>query len=85
MLPTARAVHNNSAGIRSSGVLRACEPSLEAWFRRARAKGNPELTPELAARYIDTQVASILVQMGIGIEPDRVREQARVAFRPLLA
>ncbi|MEM6990168.1 MAG: TetR family transcriptional regulator, partial [Myxococcota bacterium] len=54
--------------------------AYEAWFRRALAKeeANPELSPELAALYVDTQVAAILVQMGIGIEPERIRAQARL-------
>ena len=61
--------------------------AYEAWFRRGLASGeaNAELSPEFAAHYIDTQFATVLVQMGIGVAAERVRAQARLAALPLLS
>ena len=61
--------------------------AYEAWFRRAVAAGeaNADLSPKLAARYLDTQLAAVLVQMGLGVSSRRIRAQARLAVRPLLA
>lgn len=61
--------------------------AYEAWYRRAleRGEANPDLHPEFAARYIDTQFATLLVQMENGVDPELVREQAHLALRVLVA
>ena len=60
--------------------------AFETLYRRALARGeaNPEFSPKFAARYLDTQVASVLVQIGIGVAPELVRKQARLTMRPML-
>ncbi len=60
---------------------------FEDWYRRALAQGavNPSLSTELAAHYIDTQLTTVLMLMGAGEPPERIREQARLAFQVLLA
>lgn len=60
--------------------------AFEDWYRRALARGdaNPNLEPEAAARYFDTQVATMLVQMAEGVEPEWVREQGRLALGVLV-
>ncbi|MEM7151661.1 MAG: TetR family transcriptional regulator [Myxococcota bacterium] len=50
-----------------------------------RGQANPELDAEFAAIYIDTQLASVLVQMGIGIDPMQVRRQGLLAMQVLVA
>ena len=61
--------------------------AYEAWYRRGLERGevNPDLAPELAARYLDTQFATILVQMAYGVSPELVRALARLALRALLS
>ncbi len=61
--------------------------TYEAWYRRGLANGdaNPDLSPKLAARYLDTQFATILVQMDNGVAPELVRDQARLALQALKA
>jgi TetR/AcrR family transcriptional regulator, copper-responsive repressor len=61
--------------------------AFEDWFRRGLKRGdaNPKLTPAAAARYFDTQLATILVQTGEGVPPDEIREQARLALSVLTA
>ncbi len=61
--------------------------AYEAWFRRGLECGevNAKLSTKFAARYIDTQFATILVLMGIGTSPKLIRAQVRVAVQPLLA
>lgn len=60
--------------------------AFEDMFRRASSAGevNPDFSPAFAARYLDTQLSTILMQMGAGAAVDEVREQARVALRVLL-
>ncbi|MFT5681118.1 MAG: AcrR family transcriptional regulator [Myxococcota bacterium] len=60
---------------------------FEAWYRQALGRGEADasISPELAARYIDTQLATILMQLGAGEPPELVREQARLALRVLRA
>ncbi|MEM6785293.1 MAG: TetR/AcrR family transcriptional regulator [Bacteroidota bacterium] len=55
------------------------------WYRRARERGevNADVAPELAGRYIDTQLRSVLVQMAAGEPPGWVRAQAHLAFQVL--
>lgn len=62
-----------------SGQMRG---TFERWYERALARGevNPAWAPALAAQYIDTQFSTILVNMGIGMDPELVRAQARMAF-----
>lgn len=60
---------------------------LGGWYRGAleRGEANPDVSPELAARYLDTQFATILTQMVLGQPPEDVRAEARlaaVALRP---
>jgi AcrR family transcriptional regulator len=61
--------------------------AFEDWYRRALALGEASVAvePSLAAEYIDAQIASVLMQMGAGASPERVREQARLAFRVLFS
>ena len=61
--------------------------AYENWYKRAleRGEANPDLSPEFAARYLDTQFATILVQMSVGVSPEFVREQARLALGTLLS
>ncbi|TPV96869.1 MAG: TetR/AcrR family transcriptional regulator [Myxococcales bacterium FL481] len=61
--------------------------AYEAWFCHGVASGeaNADVPAKLAARYIDTQFATALVQMGMGVAPALVRAQARLAVQPLLA
>lgn len=60
---------------------------LEAWYRGAleRGEANPDVSPELAAFYLDTLFATILTQMVLGQAPELIRAQARlaaIALRP---
>lgn len=59
--------------------------AFEAWYRRAlgRDEVDASISPELAARYIDTQFATILMQIGAGEPPELVRNQGRLALRVL--
>ncbi|MFT4978971.1 MAG: AcrR family transcriptional regulator [Myxococcota bacterium] len=61
--------------------------AFEIWYRRALERGEVDasISPELAARYIDTQLATVLVQLGAGEPPEVVRQQARLALRVLRA
>lgn len=61
--------------------------AYEAWFSRAVDEGeaNPDLAPAFAARYIDTQFTTILVQMDLGMSGEDIRAQTRLAVQPLLA
>ena len=45
---------------------------------------NQEISPSLAAEYIDTQFNTLLLQMGSGVEPELIRKQAKLAFSVLL-
>jgi len=60
--------------------------AYDAFFRRGleRNDANPELDPAFAAKFIDVQFASVLVQMAVGGDPNFVREQARLALRGVL-
>lgn len=60
--------------------------AFEDAYRRALGSGqaNPSLSPSFAARYLDTQLSTILIQMGAGAPAAEVREQARLALRVLL-
>jgi AcrR family transcriptional regulator len=59
---------------------------FEDWFRRALARSevDPTIAPALAANFIDTQLTTVLLQMGRGADPQLVRDQATLAFRALL-
>lgn len=61
--------------------------AFEAWYRRAleRSEVDASISPELAARYIDTQLTVVLVQMGAGEPPELAAGQARLALRTLRA
>ncbi len=60
--------------------------AFEDAYRRALAsdQANPRFSPSFAAGYLDTQLSTILIQMGAGAPAAEVREQARVALRVLL-
>lgn len=60
--------------------------AYQAWYESGLKKGetNDALTPEFAAQFLDTQFASILVQMSEGVDPSFVNEQAKLAMSPLL-
>ena len=57
------------------------------WYKRALTlnEANAELTPELAARYIDSQFTTLLLQMGAKEPANMVRKQTRLAFSILVA
>ena len=58
---------------------------FEDWYQRALDRGevDPSIPPALAARYIDTQTATALAQLGVGEPAELVAQQARLAFRTL--
>ena len=60
--------------------------AFEEWYSKALKEGevNAKVSPQLAARYIDTQFTALLLQMGSNAHPDIVREQTRLAFTVLL-
>lgn len=80
-----------SLGDRTAERLHAIEDERRAAFadRFARAladgEANPELSPDVAARYLDSQLTLLLLQMGAGEPAERVREEARLALRVLVA
>jgi hypothetical protein len=58
------------------------------WYRRELACGgeaDPDLAPEQAAVFIDTQLTAVLIQLGMGETPEDVRIHAERAFQGLLA
>lgn len=59
--------------------------AYRVWFRRAAARGEVDdtLSPTLATSFIDTQMNTVLLQLGLGAEPSLVREQAELAFSAL--
>ncbi|MFK7929860.1 MAG: TetR/AcrR family transcriptional regulator [Myxococcota bacterium] len=59
------------------------QDAFEAWFRRAVGRGEVDgsVPPELAGRYLDTQFAFVLLQLGAGEDAAGVRAQARIALR----
>ncbi len=61
--------------------------AFEARLLRARSSGElaPGIEPQLGARYLDTQFATVLVQMGVGVPRPLVRAQARLALGALVA
>ena len=60
--------------------------AYQAWFARAQSRGeaNADVSPELAAHFLDTQSITVLRQMGLGIDPMLIRAQAELALRSLL-
>ena len=56
--------------------------AFEVWYQQAlmRHEVDPSIPADLAAAYIDTQLATILTQMAAGEEPERVRSLARMAL-----
>lgn len=52
------------------------------WFQQGlqRDEVDATLSAESAARYIDTQFTTVLLQLGMGEPPEQVREQARLAL-----
>ena len=55
------------------------------WLRRGQAQGevDPALSTELGVDFIDTQLTAVLKQVRRGMDPERVRAQAELAFRAL--
>lgn len=60
--------------------------AFEALVERAVQAGqaSADVPPALAARYLDTQIAMALMQLGAGQAEAVVAQQARLAFRALL-
>ncbi len=61
--------------------------AIEAWAQGGLAAGvvDRSISSDLAARYIDTQLTMVLVQLATGEPPELIREQARLALRVLLS
>ncbi len=82
-------ISTSALGPQTSKRVRALEAEQQAaiydWFRRGLERGDadPDLDPALAARYVDTQIACILTQMGEGVPSEQVRKQARLALSVL--
>ena len=57
------------------------------WYARARSRGevDADITPEFAARYLESQLANVLLQMGAGEDAVMLRAQARLALGRLVA
>ena len=60
--------------------------SYEAWYRRAVSRGeaDPNISANLAARFVDTTLVSTLLQMPLGVEPNLLRQQMQLALRTLM-
>ena len=60
--------------------------AFREWYRKALDLGqvNLEIDPDTAAEYIDTQLNSLLLQIGVGVDPETIRRHARLAFSPLM-
>ncbi len=61
--------------------------ALEDWYRRAleQRQVKSSISPALAAQYLDTQLAAILLQLGAGVPAEAVKAQARLALGALNA
>jgi AcrR family transcriptional regulator len=76
-------------GPEATAAVRALERerlgAFEAWYARAleRGEANAALQPEFAARYIDNQFSSLLVQMGADADPTEAQAEARLAMSVL--
>ena len=57
-----------------------------AWYTAATARGEvkPDLTPELAAHYIDSQVMNAMVKLGLGDDREVVAMHTQLALGGLL-
>lgn len=55
-------------------------------YQRAvdRSEADPRIPVDLAARYLDRQLRTVLEQMGAGVDPDLIRAQAHIAFSGLM-
>ena len=75
------------AGARVDTMSRTLKEAYLAMINRARDRGEVrgDITPELAARYVDTQVTTALHQVAAGQDPDEVRAQTELAFAALLS
>ena len=71
---------------RVNAIIGDLREAYEAMFVRARGRGEvrSDITPQLAGRYLDTQVTTALRQIAAGDDPDEVRAQARLALAALL-
>ena len=60
--------------------------TYESWYSEALARRevNPKIPPSLAGYLLDTQLMAVQMQMALGEPPERVREQAELAFDCLL-
>ncbi len=60
--------------------------AFEAWYAQAVETGqaNPKFSPAFAARYLDTQLSTVLVQMGAKAPAAQVQAQANLALSVLL-
>jgi TetR/AcrR family transcriptional regulator, copper-responsive repressor len=71
---------------RVQAVTEELRQAYQAWFTRGRSRGevDPTVSPTLAAHLIDTQISTVLLQMGLGQDPGLVRAQAQLALKSLL-
>jgi len=85
-LRTARSRLSDAVLVRVAELEAEQLAGFRRWYRAAldRGEANPELSPEIAARFLDTQFAAVLTQMVLGEPPERVRALARIATSPLL-
>ncbi len=72
--------------VRVEEVERQLLEGFEARVRRAQAAGelDPDQDARVVARYLDTQFATVLVQMAAGVPADLVRAQASLAWGALV-
>ncbi|MBK7665416.1 MAG: TetR/AcrR family transcriptional regulator [Sterolibacteriaceae bacterium] len=75
-----------ATAVKVDAVAEEMRRAYEQWFRRGLAHGEvyPDVSPALAAHFLDTQLSTVLLQMGLGAEPSLVRAQAELAFRALI-
>lgn len=61
--------------------------AFEERYGRALEAGeaDPSLSPAFAARYLDTQLSTVLLQMGAAVPPDQIRAEAKLALSVLVA
>lgn len=60
--------------------------AFEERYGRALEAGEaePSLSPAFAARYLDTQLSTVLLQMGATAPPDQIRAEAKLALSVLV-
>lgn len=79
---------DEASNARVDAIRASMRDAYAAWYRSALARGgevDASLSPERAAVFIDTQLTTVLIQLGLGEAPENVRANALRAFRGLLA